>query len=198
MTERPILFSGPLVRAILDGRKTVTRRLSGLDTVNVDPDAWTVESVDDSGAWFRHRDGRARYKRNRSGAPDDRLWVRETWAVPSEFDRVSPLRLPKRARSGVIYRADAGELPEGYSRWRPSIHIPRWASRVDLDVVSVRPERLQDITPAEVLREGVGDHYNAPEVLLAKWCELWDGINPEHSWAANPWVWRVEFKLVRP
>lgn len=160
MKERPILFSGPMVRAILDGRKTQTRRV-------VKPrqgmlDDWTGLPCP-------------------YGKPGDRLWVRETCYF-------------EQPHGEVIYRADPGSEkaldPEFTGlRWRPSIHMPRWASRITLEIVNVRVERLQDIRVDDARAEGV----------TAKWPvhgfrNLWQSINGFGSWDANPWVWVVEFR----
>ena len=187
MKERPILFSAPMVRAILSGAKTQTRR--------VVKDKHDVAALD-----FGER-VRCPY-----GAPGDRLWVRATWRP--DFMRPSQRR--------AFYRADVVE--EAVTKaWRPSIHMPRWASRITLEVTGVRVERLHDITPSDAIAEGVE---RGPEPLeymagTAGWkdyerpgrCEanpassfasLWRSINGAKSWAANPWVWVVEFKRVTP
>lgn len=193
MKERPILFSGPMVRAILDGRKTQTRRV------------------------------------NRFGVPGDRLWVRETWAdvepLPSRTPAYDGARFavrPDGSSSELWYRAD-GEMGvtsllfDDGPRWRPSIHMPRWASRITLEIVDVRVERLHDITEEDARAEGVD--WASPQPFGEKWDDddredprevgygsgsfaldnfrrLWSSINGSESWAANPWVWRVEFRRV--
>ena len=212
--ERPILFSGPLVRALLRDvdPKTVTRRLIRDEWFRcLDPE--DPEDMPNILAQCPH------------GVAGDRLWVRETWQMfDPEKDSIPTERLgPRAPHSGVentrkigwraCYAAD-GPLVHpvhGPARWRPSIHMPRWASRITLEIVSVRVERLQDITADEVKAEGldvpdvdysVGDSPFALEAereayareLFAK---FWDSINGERaSWQSNPWVWRVEFKRV--
>lgn len=173
-TERPILFSGPMVRAILDGRKTMTRRIfkrrTGITGPELDPTF------------------RCPY-----GSPGDRLWVRETWAVPETV---------------TFYRAtDYGLLPPG-AKWSPSIHMPRRASRLTLEVTDVRIERLHDISEEDARAEGVESiafdwrnympereapeqfHKNARESFFS----LWESINGTASLASNPWVWVVSFR----
>jgi len=206
MKERPILFSAPMVRAILEGRKTQTRRV-----VKPQPDA--VHSG--TPYWFvggyrlsetAHNPLRCPY-----GQPGDRLWVRETWA---------PL---EAAGTPYIYRADAdedGSVPYlvhgspvgggvGHAnphRWKPSIHMPRLASRILLEVVSVRVERLRDISEADAEAEGAPLELGELErvTLGAKaryrsgFCRMWSSINGRESWDANPWVWVVEFRMVTP
>ena len=200
--ERPILFSGPLVRAILDGRKTVTRRVMKPPPIYVpEKDAWV--QVDNQGRGSM---------RKPYGIPGDRLWVRETFRLDRKYDTMSPSEAREHAIAKVLplvyeTRADGerwiamspgdpGEFRPG--KWRPSIHMPRWASRIDLEVLSVRAERLWEITDgAEVLEEGV--------LTSSKdgFANLWDEINAKrdggaYAWARNPWVWRVEFRRIDP
>lgn len=186
MRERPILFSGAMVRAILNGRKNQTRRV-------VRPDGDPTDSA----------------LRCPYGAPGDRLWVRETWAVGRVFDRTRPAEIPTVERDvPVWWRADGfAEESDNRGRWRPSIHMPRWASRITLDIVSVRVERLQAITEADAFAEGVeanpyvmcdGTTDEAMSISARdNFRALWDSINGKRlgcSWGANPWVWVVEFR----
>jgi len=194
MKERPILFSGAMIRAILAGQKTQTRRaakpVKHPDLGNpYDPGALVSE--------LQHVIGRA----CPYGKPGDRLWVRETWSTHACFDHLPPGECPK----SIHYWAD-GEIKTG--KRRPSIHMPRWASRILLEIVSVRVERLQSISEADAEAEGCAaepcDHKRqscedagccGPTAVGAYRC-LWDSINGEGSWAANPWVWVVEFKRI--
>lgn len=182
MTERPILMSGPMINAIFDGRKTQTRRV-----------------VKPQPKWKAHNGVLAFDDRvNRGihcpyGQPGDRLWVRETWAQhPDE--------------AGIIWRAtDPGWDDNDYGiKWKPSIFMPRWASRITLEVTSVRVERVQDITPRDVVAEGI---YHEPgewgpdeayDHLIKGFAHLWDQINAKrgYSWDANPWVWVIGFKVL--
>jgi len=188
--ERPILFSGRLVRAILDGRKTVTRR-PVKPQPNLGPDGEMVHLGD--GAWAASDGDLWGQWPSPYGVPGDRLWVRETW-MPRSLGMGSPaFNAAQRPR----YRADDGEdRPEWRGLWRPSIFMPRWASRLTLEVVSVRVERLQDITRAEVAAEGLGGMATVDDFHAG-----WDGLycgKPEYRWDADPWVWVVEFRaLVR-
>lgn len=178
MKERPILFSGPMVRAILEGRKTQTRRVVKLNA---------------SGRAFRagrnwHLGDPECVKACPYGQPGDRLWVRETW------------RLHDDEESGVVtlkYRADDAHrfLPGGvfidpgwaYGGWKPSIHMPRWACRIVLEITGVRVERLQHMDGEDARAEGVSFH--------ADFRELWDSLaSPGARWNDNPCVWVVEFK----
>ena len=199
--ERPILFSGPMVRAILDGRKTQTRRIVKFvqfdrsDTPGYD---WhfrgTAKGTKRSSLWqdMRHEQilSMCPY-----GKPGDRLWVRETHC---------------KYGSGYIYRAEYGThtpISDGIGGpWKPSIHMPRVASRITVEITSVRVERLQDITEADAMTEGVERIYLSPREIngmqvhpltssyFAAFMELWRSINGPESWAANPWVWVVEFR----
>lgn len=187
MKERPILFSGAMIRAILAGQKTQTRRaakpVKHPDLGNpYDPGALVSE--------LQHVIGRA----CPYGQPGDRLWVRETWSTHACFDHLPPSECPK----SIHYWAD-GEIKTG--KRRPSIHMPRWASRILLEIVSVRVERLQSISEADAEAEGIDflrHVQDADETLTARdlYECLWDGISGEGSWAANPWVWVVEFKRI--
>lgn len=201
MRERPILFAGRLVRAILDGRKTQTRRVVKPSYLG---DADCIEPLDDYPAeWSVWADG----ERHGNvlcpyGVPGDRLWVRETgWQRPE--------RTPRMMREGADtwekYYFDADGLDEAdhaqFKEWgfkrRPSIFMPRWASRLTLEVVNVRVERLQEISEEDALAEGIrppSDHGRAPNRSL--YASLWDELNGRGAWDANPWVWVVEFKRV--
>lgn len=181
---KPILFNTDMVRAILDGRKTVTRRV-----VKPQPPATSAVSMEGPYAvwWFWEDDPSGNlikppYKQG------DILYVRETWAHPSkaEIDNGAPANM-------YLYYADAPLLPCAYDRWRPSIHMPKEAARLFLRVTDVRIERLQDIDDYGVLAEGlvVGDPFD----------ELWDStIKPSdlslYGWEANPWVWVIEFERI--
>lgn len=225
--ERQILFSAPMVRAILEGRKTVTRRevkkQAALDCLaaGFDPAFLALPGNADLCPY---------------GQPGERLWVRETWGVIShDFDEhgnmidwkpdrpasaIREMRFGQGYYSGhVIYRADgeaawAGDDDGGgddRSAWKPSIHMPRIASRILLEITDVRVERLQDISDDQAKAEGVRLYTDHAE--LGEWWHV-DGIDtysadPRRSfellwssvggdWVANPWVWVVEFKRVTP
>lgn len=200
MTERPILFSAPMVRAILAGKKSVTRRICKPANDKLSGTAASVERAAKSGwiAWWptpvtaketaeRYDDGfKCPY-----GEPGDRLWVRETWAHTNAYD--GNYILDKRK---ALYKADE-ESQITPNRWKPSIHMPRWASRITLEVTDVRVERLQDITEEDAALEGlVACETPAGEVSpLCRFIALWEQLNgPKHQWASNPFVWRIRFR----
>lgn len=206
MKERPILFSGPMVRAILEGRKTQTRRIvkpqpaDDVRTCNLPNN--NVTGWESS---LRHSYGPTTVHVCPYGNPGDRLWVREKWA-----EMKWPPTGPR-----FVYSADKDC---DFTPWRPSIHMPRWASRITLEVASVRMERLQDISEADAIAEGIErvrgiergfkevtplwKHYTDPSFQGAdqrgSFRSLWQSINGPESWAANPWVWVVEFKCIKP
>lgn len=202
MTERPILFSAPMVRAILEGRKTQTRRI-----VKPQPDI-----VADSGlvvGVFTPEDQKyGRLGKALScpyGQPGDRLWVREAFAGSIAYERHGyPL---KEWGNKLWYLADGEPRSGQWTRPRPSIHMPRRLSRITLEVTEVRVERLNDISEDDALAEGVeGTSFleeaermePATGVMPGRYAfrALWESIHGPGSWDANPWVWVVGFRRV--
>ena len=234
MTERPIIFSAPMVRAILAGTKTQTRRavkpqpigkqrlIEGLAHVTKG-----MNPADDGAVWYvGDCVGPGVEVRCPYGAPGDRLWVRETFYCDHKFypegtpanvywdgDKARKSHTPeqieherKEMRELLDFRADGEPEWEGSigTPWRPSIHMPRWASRITLEVVGVRVERLQEITEADVRAEGVDELLIDGRAYAIKcrssamlgFSQLWDSINAKrHPWTSNPFVWVVEFKV---
>ncbi|MBI3146347.1 MAG: hypothetical protein HYZ18_14065 [Pseudogulbenkiania sp.] len=197
MKERPILFSAPMVRAILAGQKTQTRRAvkpqpdHRTTRVSICRDQWMGNGPSGNGV------GTAQWDpwRKSPFAAGDRLWVRETWAPVSMFGDAP---LGKTFQSDWAYRASGDFI--GCHRWRPSIHMPRAASRILLEIVSVRVERLQDISPDDCIAEGawraVDRALGRGHEAVAAYQYLWVHINGAGSWNANPWVWVIEFRRV--
>ncbi|CAI8894110.1 MULTISPECIES: hypothetical protein [Pseudomonas syringae group] len=207
--ERPILFSAPMVRAILEGRKTVTRR-----EVKVQPrSSADIGSFGRGQPFIRHPDVTKANPECPYGRPGDRLWVREAWQADAQVNEVAPRELSHG--EPIRYPADGASRQTGCSmitlgKTRPSIHMPRWVSRILLEITDVRVERLQAITYEEAAAEGVhrdsacrmwtatdegGTCHKYP---VPAFRDLWSGINGAENWNANPWVWVVEFKRVTP
>lgn len=208
MKEHPIIFSGEMVRAILDGRKTQTRRV-----IKPQPTLAHPHSV---GRFFNpERDAWDLYGANMTycpyGVPGDHLWVRETWQKVYEkhdgFWTTDPRENVTYKRSFIEYAATAQEEAP---RWRPSIHMPRQISRLTLEIVSVRVERLQEITDDDARAEGAPVSWREPatgwQVMAtangnapAWFASLWDTINAKrgYGWDTNPWVWAIQFKRVQ-
>lgn len=204
MKERPILFSGPMVRALLEGRKTQTRRVVDAGQFRPGRGA-TPRDFDSVGEWSK-ASGRCFEGRSEKypgvilglllcpyGQPDDQLWVRETWqATPPSYEA---------AMGRTLYAADC---PDGKHppNWRPSIHMPRWACRIRLEVTGVRVERVQDISEADAKAEGFAESFEsagachertpARENFLTTFYEL----NKRAPRDQNPWVWVVEFRRI--
>jgi len=199
--ERPILFSGPMVRAILEGRKTQTRRPIKVDDIytTVDdtdgkPFAW---QSDECGDWYEMP---CPY-----GKPGDLLWVRETWQIFRVYEDTwnggyeadlwdGPIPRERPNHAWITYAAD----DPGGRPWRPSIHMPRWASRITLRITNIRIERLCDISVDGASAEGIEaaiDH-DGPVCYLAEFQRLWDAMHSKRGlrWNANPWVWVMEFE----
>jgi len=205
--ERPILFSGPMVRAILEGRKTQTRRIVNLDRAYHDCGRHEImEWRNQNGFWF----GLYEWNTVASlqcpyGNVGERLWVRETWAVVPKVSDDGPKHKAKGDGTGATWRADWNGNPSGFP-WKPSIHMPRWASRINLEITGVRVERLNDISEADAYSEGVTipSHYkfasngrpNDRNEARVTFETLWESINGPESWPLNPWVWVVEFKRI--
>ena len=202
MKERPILFSAPMVRALLAGTKTQTRRV-----VKLKP--WhQIEERDDGAPWPWMYDGERdadHWLPCPYGQPGDRLWVREGFSGPRCMEAQDGCAATPPSKWGessrIWYWADGD--PPTYGDWtrprpRPSIHMPRWASRITLEVTGVRVERLQDISEADAVAEGVKNSLHLPGGRFAteNFAHLWWSINGDGSWEANPWVWVVEFKRI--
>lgn len=195
--EKPIIFSGPMVRAILEGRKSQTRRIikPRKRPSLFAPGEWSDKYILDPGnAEWRARDI--------SYIPGDRLWVRESYAHgwPIATGEVLPPS-PREGQRAITYR-ESGNVPfGGTGKWRSPIHMPRWASRITLEVTEVRVQRLQAISEADAEAEGVqprfADGWPSRE-HIGGFYSIWASIHGLHgpgSWEANPWVAALTFKL---
>lgn len=210
MADRPILFSGPMVRALLAGTKTQTRR----------PVKYPV--ADGKHGWhpvptgFEFRPGGSDRPVCPYGRPGDRLWVREAWRAPAEFNSVKPSDLTASSTAllgtPIVYEASRHESVQ-FGKLRPSMFMPRWACRLELEITGVRVERLQDISDADAAAEGTpcyvcGEpmtgiseadcHCFHRKAMASDYRALWENINGAGSWDANPWVWVVEFRRIAP
>jgi hypothetical protein len=216
LREKPILMSASMVRALLAGTKSQTRRIvkpqpsedfGALEcgyyhpTV-IDKRGEEQPGPETFGAWTR--DGEYGW-RCPHGQPGTKLWVREAhWWFEDERDPVTGYFPPKLTVDDVVFRADGDD---GRKVWRPSIHMPRWASRITLEVTGVRVERLQDISEADAVAEGLqrtpdgfawhveDEMHRASDPRESYW-SLWQAINGAGSVEANPWVWCVEFRVI--
>lgn len=219
MKERPILFSAPMVRAILDGSKTQTRRVVKPAPLMI-TDRATAPWEGPADALLKLLEQTGRHCPY--GQPGDRLWVREAFAFTDAHMAEYECSIEYRADSKCLAIAPGRELidvPHGCDPrpfagpWKPSIHMPRWASRILLEIVSVRVERLKDCSREDAAAEGVcylartnwevrrkvpcGESVIQPTMWPEQnFGRLWEHINGVGSWDANPWVWVVEFKKV--
>lgn len=242
--EKPILFSSPMVQAILDGRKTQTRRiikpqppshidvLHGHDLRGRAP--YDLEHSETGGVigYGFHDDSDVLYKFP-YGPVGSRLWVRERWRVASinhsipvaqfytiQFANfgVLPHPQPEQSLFAPLAASEAwamGETGTGFGKWRPSIHMPRWASRITLEITDIRVQRLQEISEEDAIAEGIqigqglcgenvywdyGDNESRSPLKFGavdSFYTLWESINGEGSWDLNPWLWALTFKVLK-
>ena len=234
MKERPILFSGPMVRALLAETKTQTRRIIKPQPLHVTGRGRRVYRDEDFKESWARLPGMTEsldpyvdcpYGRPGYGRPGDQLWVRETWRSGLSLDKWSPKQIAtsafeagyRRPWAPIRFEADESVNEYGHTlmnfgdEWgktRVSIHMPRWASRITLEITNVRVERLQEISESDAVAEGLksmppcfghgwqslppsGDGWCAPTLAYR---ELWESINGPNSWDLNPYVWVIEFK----
>lgn len=212
MADKPILFSGSMVRALLAGKKTQTRRLFNLPK-------WAVPGtleIDDDGPYACAEVSGCLAKVPTRINTGDRLWVREAWRCNGWATDLATIFYA--ASEGDGYTAMCEQFPVGDKRplrittgWRPSIHMPRWASRLALTVTDVRVERLQDISEADAIAEGIqwrtrtpsGDFYHnfqnpdCPIMAYGAYRSLWNHINGDGAWESNPWVVAYTFTVIK-
>ena len=193
MKEKPILFSAPMVRALLTGTKTQTRR-----AVKITHRTPGLVSCLEPPAGLKTRPGLAA-ELCPYGQPGDRLWVRESFSGARAYETHGyPL---KEWGNKIWFWADGNPQRGDWTRPRPSIHMPRHLSRILLEVTAIDVERLQDISAEDATAEGVDFAGHSPEILRdyspdERFSMLWETINGDGSWNSNPWVWVVEFKRV--
>ncbi len=204
MKDTQVFFKGPMVLAILNGQKTMTRRPVALPDDAEHVQYWAPPSGRSQSGWA---DPGVNYWTPSGNHIDpcpygqlgDRLWVRETWQH-SYFPYG-----PASPSADIFYRADFLDDPLGpdleYSRdgirrtWKPSIHMPRWASRIDLEIIAIRVERLQNISDADLAAEGIAVP-DQPGLARFDFRAMWDEMYGRGSWDINPWVWVIEFKRI--
>ncbi|WP_410477736.1 hypothetical protein [Pantoea sp.] len=205
MRERPIIFNADMVRAVLDGRKTQTRRI-----MKVQPHAGVRNSVFVKSGF---EDGHGKELVCPFGAVGDCLWVREAFRVHNRATDVATLVYKASEQQSWTQQTHRVPIekcnkPAVVDKWTPSIHMPRWASRIALEITGVRVERMYDISEVDARAEGVEQlrggfwrHYQpgwTQHQLSARgsFVTLWKSIYGDDSWLANPWVWVIEFKCV--
>lgn len=231
MADRPIIFSGPMVGALIEGRKTQTRRvLCQFDPERDPPSAGPYFAGHKAATWTDSEGAPWRYPGAKGAATGDRLYVREAWRCSAKHDATAPRDLIPRSMTiafeagGNIANQDSKDdwrpSPASYTeaewmgRARPSIHMPRWASRLTLTVTDVRVQRLQDISEADAVAEGIerlegskGPNHFTREIT-GKWsgsfnaptaqevfADLWNSLHGPAAWDANPWVVAVTFTV---
>lgn len=200
MKERPILFSGAMVRAILEGRKTQTRRIWKMPK-------WAEWDIDrgEARGYIIPKDPKCRgwYSIDEIASPygreGDQLWVREAWWQDTRDSKCAVMDAdgyvvdvhPCSKATGTIVPVD-DFCTHLFWRKRPSIHMPRWASRIQLEITDIRVERLQDIGQGDSCAEGCPIGFEP----LDWYRNIWESINGSGSWDANPWVWCISFRRI--
>ena len=229
MKDRPIIFSGEMVRAILDGKKTQTRRVVKFmhETPKLIGQAAEHRNLNavyparEKGWVFwqttRAGDGLAEFTKKAYatgllcpyGEPGDRLWVKEAWYTSKKYDPLPPAKFPVEAKTIFRYLGSRAK-PEWAGRTRSARFMPRWASRITLEIVNVRVERLQDVSDDDAKAEGF-EYYGetlfkdygeilAEHTAIYKYASYWDLLNARQGflWKSNPWVWMIEFRVLGP
>lgn len=231
--DSPLLASPELVPPIIAEIKTETRRLRGLKKINENPDRYSLiemvyfdQSQQYYAAFLDDETGEDVTIKSPFGFRGDRLWIRENWFVDKKYNKIKPTDLPIRTeqtthgdqsfRVRCFYAADfiGKELPGNAGKFRPSIHLPRWYSRVTLEILDLYVERLHDITEESAVAEGVSkawqdangifwhEHEKTAKVVgghgdyKTGFQAVWTKLNGGHSWKRNPWVWVIKFKKI--
>lgn len=221
MKAKPILFSGSMVRALLAGTKTQTRRIVAGYEIRGPHNPYPTFDWYKNSRWVAaHRGHFTKFTSTNAsllcpyGKPGDYLWVRETWGKVAS---PPPGRIDRCVRGpdgwGATWRECWQGNPSGY-KWRPSIHMPRWASRLTLCIADVRVERLQEISEEDAIAEGIeraDDFFGcpcwkcygadadavAPDDPIGSYESLWESIHGTNSWQENPWVWVIKFTVIK-
>lgn len=182
--EHPIIFRSDMVQAILDGRKTQTRLV-------VEPHPKDISSYCHNQIFVAIFEGYSEQARCPYGKVGDLLWVREKWQALHEYNHLSPKDIPV---SDILYLADRPDMLWD-ARVRPSIFMPRWASRILLEITDVRVEKLKDISATDAMNEGMPFGSLKPR---QEFLQRWDAINKRRGYGSenNPWVWVIEFKTI--
>jgi len=207
--EHGIIMSGNHPRLILDGTKTMTRRTYGLKEINEHPNLAQFKGITVLGEYAFEidlQDGTTtmKYIKCPYGQVGDRLYCKETWAVDKLWDNEKPSEVNHLA--SVWYATDY--MGDWVGKTRPSIFMPRWASRITLEITELRAERLQEIIPSDVTREGLGwdittlsisNDEEMEQNLIKQFQELWDSLNAKrgYSWGTNLFCWVISFKVVK-
>ena len=193
MKQTGILFQTEMVKAIDQNLKTQTRRTSGLKKINENPNHWEFVKFDGDKAqfWNKHRGNGVEYAKSPYGMKGDVLWVRETWYNESDFGD----------KPAYIYKASNPDwLMTSGGNWKPSIHMPKDAARIWLQIEEISLERIQDISEQDAIAEGMKQYDDDPkhDWLNARFGfkMLWEDINGWCSWENNPWVWVIKFKRI--
>lgn len=201
MKERPILFSAPMVSAILEGRKTQTRRI--VKKAPTTAISHRLIEFDNGWNWQVNQQGIVPTMHREIDNPmicpygqiGDRLWVRETFRF-YDSDECPHADFPCGCpRNGTPLFKASHDCGDG-EKWKPSIHMPRSACRLVLEITNIRVERLNDISESDCVKEGIGSPI-LRDCKKPKFMQLWESINGADSWTVNPWVWVVEFKIIQ-
>lgn len=211
--EHPIIFSTEMVKAILEGRKTMTRRI-------IKPQPAHVEVCGGEATLYKDNDNEMKWKYQ----VGDRLWVKETFVIENDmeygyseeelkqWEKDRPIKTENGGFDWGIYHLiphykatepEPNIVPDyvddfdDKTRWSPSIFMPRWASRITLEITGIRVERLQEITPENCLAEGICGDYTVRDGWPVLFGNLWDSLNAKrgYGWSVNAWVWVIEFRL---
>lgn len=200
--EKPIPFSAPMIQAVLADSKTQTRRI-----MKPQPIAMVGGGAIPCSSFAPAAGQGQRYKPIACpyGKVGDQLWVREAWRAPASCNHLPPRSISDSEAVRFIADEVAGPDP-GFGKGRPGMFMPRWASRLQLELTEVRAERLQDISQADAIAEGAPPSHSSIDRISREfgfddfprswYAQLWDDINGAGSWAANPWVWVVSFRRI--